>query len=441
MLISVRIVPDMPSLTRPREQKHPVATGLVMSRFSDMPRTPRKWTAQEDEELRLEVLSQLAEGEVKDWCKIATRLPGRNNKDCRKRWHNAVAGGLRKGQWARAEDTLLKNAVARFGQKWTQVADLVGTRSADQCAKRWQQSLDPELDRSEWSSEENRILLEAVRTVGRHWTTIQKTHFPSRSKNGIKNRYTVLTRRGKCRDSVDSNTQTANEGTLQSVSPKDENESEMGSEYGNVVDGSHVKMPWQAPTSVPMDWNFQSPSTSYTTVSGYRTPRTPSMDPSFALCPDMDPGIWGGGSSRPQEILGGNFSAWAWDMNFPSMAGGIPDLTSLEQFPQNSPRNQGSSFGTVQMPGQDLITGQLLGNTPGHLATAHASISSPKDKLSAEAPRQDAWDLNSVSGMGDLVDEEAVRVTFTLNKPTVKTMNSLMRIAMENKAGLHLQRD
>ena len=92
------------------------------------------------------------EGEVKDWCRIAEHLPGRTNKDCRKRWHNSVAGGLKKGQWSKSEDLQLARGVQRFGQRythdpissfvpleaitknfyrWTLVANTVQSRSAD----------------------------------------------------------------------------------------------------------------------------------------------------------------------------------------------------------------------------------------------------------------------------------------------------------------------
>jgi myb proto-oncogene protein len=80
-------------------------------------------------------------------CRIADSLPGRTNKDCRKRWHNSVAGGLKKGQWSKSEDQLLSRGVQEYGQKygsmkqegleltatkrWTVVASCVGTRSAD----------------------------------------------------------------------------------------------------------------------------------------------------------------------------------------------------------------------------------------------------------------------------------------------------------------------
>ncbi|KAL6708038.1 hypothetical protein ACN47E_003472 [Coniothyrium glycines] len=158
-------------------------------------RQPRKWTSAEDEKLREEVEAQLVDGDVRDWCRIAGQLPGRTNKDCRKRWHNSVAGGLKKGQWSKSEDELLSGGVEQHGHRWTLVASCVGSRSADQCAKRWQQSLDPDLDRSEWRESEDRLLLDATQRLGRHWKDIQRENFPGRSKNDIKNRYTVLVRR------------------------------------------------------------------------------------------------------------------------------------------------------------------------------------------------------------------------------------------------------
>jgi hypothetical protein len=51
-------------------------------------------------------------------CIIAVSLPGRTNKDCRKRWHNSVAGGLKKGQWSKSEDALLARGVEQHGQRY-----------------------------------------------------------------------------------------------------------------------------------------------------------------------------------------------------------------------------------------------------------------------------------------------------------------------------------
>lgn len=64
-----------------------------------------------------------------------------------------------------------------------------------ECAKRWNHSLNPALDRSEWSAIEVQTLIEATKTYGSHWKEIQKKFFPGRSANDVKNRHTVISRK------------------------------------------------------------------------------------------------------------------------------------------------------------------------------------------------------------------------------------------------------
>lgn len=126
-------------------------------------------------------------GAINDWMAVADKMPHRTNKDCRKRW-SKVCATLKKGPWSSDEDSRLQRGVNQHGCKWTLVAQVVESRSADrtctssrwvlgdgaqqadlcfvECAKRWQHSLDPHLDRSEWKPEEDRLLLEAVRQYG-----------------------------------------------------------------------------------------------------------------------------------------------------------------------------------------------------------------------------------------------------------------------------------
>ena len=57
-----------------------------------------------------------------------------------------------------------------------------------ECAKRWHHSLDPNVKRGPWTTEEDRSLIEAVQRVGRDWKEIGRELFPSRSTTDIKNR-------------------------------------------------------------------------------------------------------------------------------------------------------------------------------------------------------------------------------------------------------------
>lgn len=66
------------------------------------------------------------------------------------RQQNAV----KTGTWLPAEDVRLREAVAKYGTRWVRVAGEVGTRNGDQCAKRWNENLNPELDHGPWTAEE-----------------------------------------------------------------------------------------------------------------------------------------------------------------------------------------------------------------------------------------------------------------------------------------------
>lgn len=63
------------------------------------------------------LILEVTTGQIKDWSRIAAKLPGRTNKDCRKRWVNKVCGSLKKGAWEEDEDQRLRNAVCLHGQK------------------------------------------------------------------------------------------------------------------------------------------------------------------------------------------------------------------------------------------------------------------------------------------------------------------------------------
>ncbi|KAI0409175.1 Homeodomain-like protein [Xylaria palmicola] len=160
-------------------------------------RVPKRWTEEEDCILHEETQKQEAAGDTKDWHRIAAKLPGRTNKDCRKRWVNKVCGSLKKGAWNKHEDERLLDAVERHGQKWTLVANKVGFRSPDQCAKRWQSKLDPNLEHGGWTAEEDELLLRLVQENGREWKMFQEQNFSRRSTNELKNRYTGLARKAK----------------------------------------------------------------------------------------------------------------------------------------------------------------------------------------------------------------------------------------------------
>ncbi|RYO97564.1 hypothetical protein DL764_007288 [Monosporascus ibericus] len=127
-----------------------------------MARVRRKWTAEEDALLWQAVTNAQALSRPLLWRELAKSVPGRSNKDCRRRWWNTLADCTVKGPWSEEEDERLISAVRKYGTSWAQVA----------------------------SEDEN--LLHAVLTHGTNWATIASFHTPTRNTLALKNRYSTL---------------------------------------------------------------------------------------------------------------------------------------------------------------------------------------------------------------------------------------------------------
>ena len=83
----------------------------------DAPAKRRPWGPEEDEHLR-----QLVEVYgIKSWAQIATKLHNRNGKQCRERWRNHLRPELNKGDWSAQEDIDIWERVQEMGTKWAQV--------------------------------------------------------------------------------------------------------------------------------------------------------------------------------------------------------------------------------------------------------------------------------------------------------------------------------
>ncbi|KAL4981873.1 hypothetical protein BDW68DRAFT_192616 [Aspergillus falconensis] len=162
-----------------------------------MIRPRRNWTAEEDVILKREVRRVQAEGDNISWHEIAAFLPGRTNKDCRKRWYGTAGAKVKKGPWTEAEDARLRKAIERHGTKWAVVASVVGTRLPDQCSKRWSHAINPDIDHSPWTPQEDELLIHYVRKHGHYWQQIVSLYFPGRTSLAAKNRYHILQRRLK----------------------------------------------------------------------------------------------------------------------------------------------------------------------------------------------------------------------------------------------------
>lgn len=102
---------------------------------------------------------------------------------------------IKKGLWQPDEDLLLTKLVTESGPRgWTKIAAKLPGRIGKQCRERWHNHLDPSIDRSPFSEEEDTKIIGLVKQFGPKWAKISKD-LPGRTDNGIKNRWNATLKR------------------------------------------------------------------------------------------------------------------------------------------------------------------------------------------------------------------------------------------------------
>ena len=87
------------------------------------------------------------------------------------------------------EDERLINILTENpGLTWKEVSNLIKGRSPKQCRERWVNYLSPDLKKSEWLENEDRLLIQLINSIGNKWSEILN-FFPNRSYSDVKNRY------------------------------------------------------------------------------------------------------------------------------------------------------------------------------------------------------------------------------------------------------------
>lgn len=144
-------------------------------------------TWSEDEDSRLVNLMQNFTSNK--WSIIAQHMGSRSAVQCMNRWTKILKPGLLKGYWSKEEDELLQEWVQANGpKKWSECAKLIKKRSAKQCRERWLNHLDPKIRRDEWTPEEDQQIYDLYKKYGTSWSKLAK-EMNGRSENSIKNRF------------------------------------------------------------------------------------------------------------------------------------------------------------------------------------------------------------------------------------------------------------
>ncbi|KAE8259254.1 hypothetical protein A4X13_0g1151 [Tilletia indica] len=205
----------------------PTATGMSTPSGSQTPKieaaaSVTQWTQEDDRRLRAAVenvscgrngaagssanAAALSGTAGKSWQRIAlVAFPnGPHDKDaCAARWKALNQPSSIKGPWSKQEDKQLIRLVDQYGpERWVTIADKLGTRTGKQCRERWHNHVDPTINKTSFTPEEDAIIMSMYDKIGSKWAEMSKV-LKGRPDNAIKNHYnTTLVRRRKLMEAV-----------------------------------------------------------------------------------------------------------------------------------------------------------------------------------------------------------------------------------------------
>ncbi|OHT16536.1 Myb-like DNA-binding domain containing protein [Tritrichomonas foetus] len=144
-----------------------------------------KWTKAEDE-LLIKIMSQK---DRPNYSKMVDSFVGKTGQQIAERWDKVLNPNLVKGSWTRHEDEIIIQYVKENGTRnWRNLCSLLPGRIGKQCRERWRNHLDPSINHSPWTEEEDEMLRKLHREFGNKWVKISSL-MKDRSDNAIKNRW------------------------------------------------------------------------------------------------------------------------------------------------------------------------------------------------------------------------------------------------------------
>ncbi|KAI9895276.1 hypothetical protein PsorP6_018950 [Peronosclerospora sorghi] len=174
------------AVKRGRDAGAPV-TGAHKKKSGASASGTKRWTPEQDEALKQAV----ADLGHRNWMAVAERVPGRDNAQCLQRWNKVLKPGLVKGPWSVEEDARLMEMMLKGYDNWRQVSNNIPGRTAKQCRERWRNRLDPSIKKTPFTPQEDEAIQQAYEKYGNRWTQIAEL-LPGRTEDAVKLRWKAL---------------------------------------------------------------------------------------------------------------------------------------------------------------------------------------------------------------------------------------------------------
>jgi hypothetical protein len=145
----------------------------------------KHWTVAQNEQLINLALQSCGRH---NWREIATQINHKTPNSCYLRY-KTINPHIKKGPWTKEEDGCIFEGVELYGKVWKIIArELFINRTSKQIRERYINYLDPLLDKSRLSLDEDLLLIKLQKIYGNKWTKLSE-YFPRRSIDALKNRF------------------------------------------------------------------------------------------------------------------------------------------------------------------------------------------------------------------------------------------------------------